>query len=484
MTPTIDGERDQWNIAPPKVARDPNVTMGLILEHTITGYPDECEVSLYNFDCDSILADEDGLSVTAKSYSSNPNIFIYNLLVDTEKVRNSSFTTFEDGFTVGNIRFCTHVESIYNNIPVSFIDSKLTLEFDLANNTFTDGVSTEIPKASLTLSGSLTLDGIAAPTSISNSEFNYASIFEQVVLESLQDSLSTFPNGAEIVIDIEDINGLGIPSLKLLNSNSLVINFGTIILLPCGIKTSCIKAINELLPNMLSSASKDLQQACTTGALLQSIKATAASEGLDEFQNVVVDEDDLVFATDESGNLIFTSTENNFLPIEIDFDVFTSSSLSVCQCDDANLECYDSPPALTQFSPVHICLYPKPGFIITNFGITLTGSNGYEYIPVSLGPTSYISTEFTTVKDVEVLNTIWVQTRLFSNFFTLNEGSDYVIASVTAFAQTSQTKHTNDEEIHTLEFQIPLQRIENLEEENGLAEIFSCIQNFLRLMCS
>jgi len=59
-----------------------------------------------------------------------------------------------------------------------------------------------------------------------------------------------------------------------------------------------------------------------------------------------------------------------------------------------------------------------------------------------------------------------------------------VIASVTAFAQTSQTKHTNDEEIHTLEFQIPLQRIENLEEENGLAEIFSCIQNFLRLMYS
>ena len=135
------------------VAAGNSFNSSLSIHHTIGDGPDQVNVVLYKYDCETIPNGTDAnlVIISNKKYADKNNTLSYDIDVNKTLISSSSMVTFDkdinDGKSIGVVKFCTKVTTILSSdanttrapLNVSFRKTNFLLSFDLTDNTFSGG---------------------------------------------------------------------------------------------------------------------------------------------------------------------------------------------------------------------------------------------------------------------------------------------------------------------------------------------------------
>jgi len=286
----------------------------------------------------------------------------------------------------------------------------------------------------------------------------------------LQDFQNGLPPGFNLVVDVTNTS---FANGDMLNNLDFAITYAC--------TDDCDYIHNNVIPDFIAALLAALQNAIDNGSLLSALTYIADEEGVPGFSNPT----GATLSVPTTTVLVPISNTSPFtgdLPDEFTLDILTQFSVTACQCDDFSLQCFVTPQPVEQNEVFAICLIPSDTSVfVSNFEMTITGSNGFEYEAVSFGPSTYVANgPITTVTYTQI---VLIKTYLIGGFFTIGGGSNDVTVTGTAFLENAPGKGLMTRMGKDFAFAIPTADGLPKEEVAGffsrIVQFFTNIVNFI-----
>jgi len=234
-------------------------SLGYHVLHPVGEGPDEYTVQLFDFGCESPVLGPDLISIENEVHSETFSNYTYDLEIHPEMIYSSSLVSFDNsntmtGFSIGHVKFCTFVQTKYEGMDVTTLETDFNLAFDFTSNEFgTSDIGLEYPAQNISFPIDVTINNI-----ISSTPDEYKDIVDAIE-EVIYDYLLTLPlpNRMVSLVDVRSLNGaekfavdVGIDCICATESTCEILN---------GLAQRCLPVVSESLLNVLNNGEIEMK---------------------------------------------------------------------------------------------------------------------------------------------------------------------------------------------------------------------------------
>jgi len=382
------------------------------------------------------------------------NTFTYEFDVIPSLINDGNMTSFDDitstGKAIGHIEFCSIVFTKLDSLDVNFRKTIFDLRFDLSDNTFDTGAEISHPQQTFSMTPNVTVNDVVnntAPASL----LTMGSVVESAITNTLDSLNQNLDSTMKLDVQSTMINGQTSSSLagtrRLQSLMDLLVCLSIDLTFECITTEHCDKQ-NRIATDLMGTIQNIITNALASGDVHTEIQNEASNFGVGYFtQASLHPEDGCSFLSNENGDLIFNIGElETAIPQFFAIQILDEFTVSACQCNQNNFQCYTTPQTIAPNDLVAICLERNsPEVFIVQLEVKMEGDNGFVFYPVEFGADGYFEPHplFTQISNFEAANILMVKTFLLAGFSLENGGATSITISGNAMleSKSSNNKH-------------------------------------------